>query len=185
MIKTHCNRIAFVLLISLLGSFGTNSDANDYPGFAQLEEKDCIQLDKIMLRTLPATWHKYDDFIKICGLKPKNHSKGKVSIISIWTHDYLNAQPPGAVWENFPRPIIVDSGFRQIGQLPEIYPLDWVTHLVVYYGKWKSGVPGEIRIDVSNPAVSGDYYYAPLQWDYKDGKYKIKSMEPVTGARPK
>jgi hypothetical protein len=174
-----------MLIISLLCIFIANSDAKDYRGFIQLKEKNCVALDKEIIKNLPSEWHKYDGFIKICGLKHKSASKEKVSIISIGAHDYLDAQPPDAKWRKFPHPIIVDSEYRQIGQLPEIYPMDWVTHLIVYYGKWRSGMPGEIRIDVSNPAVSGDYYYAPLQWDNKDGKYKMKSLEPITGSRPR
>jgi hypothetical protein len=42
-----------------------------------------------------------------------------------------------------------------------------------------------IRIDVYNPTVSGDYYYAPLIWNEKDGQYHMKTKESKSGKRPK
>jgi len=163
----------------------TNAYAKGYQGFSLLQEKDCVPLDKKAILQLPAEWHKYADFVKVCKMKEKKTSTEKVSFASIWANDYYKTQPPHAQWENFPRPLIVDKDFRHLGQLPELFPLDWITYLYVYYGKWKPGMPGEIRIDVHNPAVEGDYYYAPLTWNEKSGCYETKSTEVIYGRRGK
>jgi hypothetical protein len=69
--------------------------------------------------------------------------------------------------------------------LPRIYPMDHVVESFVYYGKWKSGFPHEIRVDVFNPTITGNYYFMPLIWNAEVGNYKMKSDEPIYGKRPK
>jgi hypothetical protein len=145
-----------------------------YKGFLLLNPDECVPLDEKVVLQLPVEWHKYSDFIKICGLTQKKGQPAKVSIISVWADDCHEAQPAGAEWEEFPRPIVVDTSYRQLGQLPELYPTHQESELSVYYGKWRSGTPEEIRVDVHNPAVDGDYYYAPLVWNGKQGRYEIK-----------
>lgn len=162
----------------------TNSLAAGYPGFTELQESKCVLLSDKDLEELPPEWHKYKGFIKICGLKKNKASKANVSIISIWAEEYLDAQKK-EMWEDFPVTIIVDGHLNQIGKFPELYPMNSPVELSVYYGKWKSGMPTEIRIDVSNPAVGGDYYYAPLIWNDKDGQYHMKTKETRHGKRPK
>ncbi|HEX9023778.1 MAG TPA: hypothetical protein VF799_08070, partial [Geobacteraceae bacterium] len=83
-----------------------------------------------------------------------------MSIISIWAYDYLGAWTKVTKWEAFPHTIIVDGQFNLLGTFPGLYPMDLRTELDVYYGKWQSGMPAEIRIDVRDPTVTGDYYYA-------------------------
>jgi len=168
----------FVLLIS------SNSLAAGYEGFRELKEKDCVLLGEKDVQRLPTVWLKYKDFIKICQLKKSLASKAKVSIISIWTDDYLNAQAT-KMWEDFPLTVIVDDHFNKLGTLPEHFPTDFRTEPIIYYGKWKSGIPTEIRIDVYNPTVSGDYYYSPFIWNDKDKKYYTKDKESKSGKRPK
>lgn len=159
-----------------------NAYAEVYPGFTRLQEASCSQLSHDSLNALPSAWQKYRGFVRACALKPKGESTAKVFLVSVWAHEYLSHQEAGE-WEAFPRPILVDSQWRAVGQLPENYPQDWVTHLVVYSGKWQSGVPGEILVDVSNPAVSGDYHYRPIRWDKKAGKYLMENEDPVSGKR--
>jgi hypothetical protein len=185
MLKISQYFASLLLFLCLSTVLVPSSHGKGYKGFKLLNPDECTQLDKKVVSQLPVEWHKYADFIKACKLKDKNTAEAKVSIITIWAHDYLSAKGPGAEWENFPLPIIVDINLNQIGQLPELYPMDWVTHLDVYYGKWKSGIPSVIMIDVENPAVTGDYYYAPLNWSKKDGQYKMKNMDVTSGKRPK
>lgn len=90
----------------------------------------------------------------------------------------LGTKGDAATWEDFPAPILADSAFKEVGRLPELYPMDWATHLIVSFGKWHNGRPDEVRIYVSNPAVSGDYHYVPLKWNEKKGRYEMKSQRP-------
>lgn len=154
-----------------------------YTGFDEIEDEKCDVLQDKDLRALPVAWHKYKGFVKICGLKKNENSKPTISLISVWSHDYLDAQKKNS-WEAFPLPILVDARFRQCGTLPELYPTSYVNSVYVSYGRWISGIPTEIRVDVADPTVSGDYHYAPLLWDYKDNKYKIQNSERISGKRP-
>ncbi|MFY9149549.1 MAG: hypothetical protein WAP08_08525 [Smithellaceae bacterium] len=154
-----------------------------YPGFIKLQETNCIVMDDFEIRKLPQDWYKYKGFVKKCPLKKDATSQSDYAIVSIWAYDYLQARG-SMVWEDFPLPLIVDAQFNPVGVFPEIYPMDSPTHLIVYYGKWQGDIPGEILIDVSNPAVSGDYYYEPLIWDKKTGKYEMKDRQDKSGPRP-
>jgi hypothetical protein len=149
--------------------------------FAEVKDDKCVVLHDKELRALPATWHKYEGFVKSCGLQNKS-SRPKVSLISVWSHDYLDANNKKS-WEEFPLPILVDGQFRQCGTLPELYPTSYVNSVYVSYGKWRSGIPTEIRVDVDDPTVSGDYHYAPLKWDDSDGKYKTLNSSRINGKR--
>jgi hypothetical protein len=148
-----------------------------YQGFSLLSPDECDPLDKNIVLKLPAEWHKYAGFTRICELKQKKGSPAKVLIISVWAHDYYATLPKGTLWEDLPRPIIVDNTCHQIGMLPEVYPADPPRDLDVYFGRWGSGIPTEIRVDAHNPALDGNYFYAPLRWNKKSGCYEMKSKE--------
>lgn len=160
------------------------SFAGGYPGFKELKQSKCVPLDPALVKKLPGDWKKYDSYIKICPLAKSNESPAKVSVISIWANDYLDSKGK-TVWENFPLPLLVDEYLKEIGNLPEIYPMDSRTEPLIYYGKWKSGLPSEIRVDVHNPTVSGDYYYLPQTWNVKAKRYSFIDKEPRFGPRPK
>ena len=174
-----------LILLFIIFFIPSTSYCNGYKGYIKLKPEECVILDKSsVVSKLPMEWHKYAGFIKRCELRQKNTSTSQISVISIWAHDYLNTQAPNAPWEKFPLPIIIDCNFVQVGQLNELYPSDWVTDLNVYFGKWQLGIPAEIRVDVENPAVSGDYYYAPLIWNKKNKSYEMKSKRTINGSRP-
>jgi len=159
-----------------------NTFAATYPGFSKLDEGKCVVLDGVDVNKLPPEWHKYKGFVKKCEMRRTKTSEAKFSVISIWAHEYLDARHKTS-WEDFPSSIIADNNFSQLGQLPEIYPMDSPTHLIIYYGIWKNNIPTEIMIDVSNPAVTGDYYYEPLVWDAQLAKYVLKNSEAKDGKR--
>ena len=120
------------------------------------------------------------------SVKERDGSDARVFIVSIWVDDYFNKNFPQGPrkWEKFPLPLVLDSYSKIIGELPEIYPTEDITSSTICYGKWHSGRPGEIRIDVSNPAEGGDYYYEPLVWNQKVKKYQMKHAEAIDGRRP-
>lgn len=174
---------AILIAAFLIMSLSCNLFAAGYAGFTKLNEKDCVVLDDDHVHKLPSTWHKYKGFIKSCGLQ-KKAEKAKVFIISVWGHEYLDANNLD-MWEEFPLPVIVDDQWNQVGSFPELYPSELECDLKVYYGNWKMGIPKEIRIDVSNPTVSGDYYYAPLRWNPNSMMYIMKDTEEKYGKRPR
>ena len=172
-----------LFLVATAFLFISVARSESYKGFLKLNPDECVPLDKKVVDQLPADWHKYGDFVKICGLPQKKGQPAKVSIISVWAHDYYATLPAGTLWENLPRPLIVDSSYREIGLLREVYPADPPRDLYVHYGRWEAGLPTEIRVDVHNPAVDGDYFYAPLKWNKKSGRYEMKSKEVTYGIR--
>jgi hypothetical protein len=174
----YCTVMTFSVLLSSYSLFGAS-----YRGFKEVRDNKCVVLEEKDINRLPPPWHSYKGFIKICNLKKDKTSEAKISIISVWSHDYLDGRKK-TNWEDFPLPILVDDRFNTCGTFPELYPSSYVNSLYVYYGKWNAGIPTEIRIDVADPTVSGDYYYAPLLWDNKSRTYRMKSTKPKTGKRP-
>ena len=161
----------------------SNVHGEGYKGFLKLNPDECVPLEKKVVLQLPAEWHKYGDFVKICGLAQKKGQPAKVSIISVWAHDYYATLPAGTLWEDLPRPLIVDSSYRELGLLREVYPAEPPRDLDVHYGRWEAGMPTEIRVDVHNPAVDGNYFYTPLKWNEQNGRYEMKSKGVTHGVR--
>ncbi|WP_129124919.1 hypothetical protein [Geomonas oryzae] len=175
----------FTFFIALALSWPAQvSFAVGYVGFTELNPGNCTPIDPQLAKKLPPSWHKYLAFTKICSLKKEKSSKAVVSIISIWTEDYLRTKRT-KVWEDFPYSIIVDDRMNVLGTLPEIFPVEAPAEPAVYFGKWKSEVPTEIRVDVYDPTVVGDHYYSPLIWNEKQKRYYMMDKEPKSGSRPK
>ena len=171
---------AFVLVLDV------NSEG--YRDFLLLNPDSCAPLDEKVVAQLPVEWHTYAGFVKVCGLKRKEDREAEVSIISMWARDYYDSLPKGTLWRGFPLPLIVDKEFRRLGQLPELYPYGDIVRVKVYYGKWHSGIPTELRVDVINPAVEGNYFYAPLIFNKQDRIYQMKKTngkEMTYGNRPR
>lgn len=175
-------RLSLVCSVFVLFLTPTLAFAGSYPGFRELKEEECIPLKSSLIEKLPNSWSKYEPFIKICPLARSSKIPARVSLVSIWSHEYLDSQRK-TMWENFPLPMLVDENFNDIGTLPEIFPMSSVTEPIVHYGKWREGLPSEIRVDVYNPTVSGNYYYSPLTWDNKDRRYHMRDQEPKFGSR--
>ncbi len=160
-----------------------------YEEFAKLNPVTCVPLGKeAVLSRMPAAWRPYADFAKRCALKRGNATASTVSIISIWLRNYEEARFPAGtprVGDNPPPPlpIIVDNAFHIIGHLPEAYPFVEVTDPDIYYGKWHSDMPTEILVDVDDPTVSADRYYAPLTWNEKSHRYEQKETIDMPGHR--
>jgi hypothetical protein len=133
-------------------------------GLEKLNPANCLKLDEKSRTRLPESWRKYAAFTKYCPIKPQS-DKANVSIITVWVKDYYDSRSSDAGWETFPKPLIVDRDMNKIGELPELYPVDEPREIDILVGKWQSGIPTEIKVDVFNPAVSGDYFYPPIRFN--------------------
>lgn len=177
----RCCIVVFIAIIAIISvAYG-----RDYKGFNLLHPDECIPLDKKAVLQLPLEWHKYVGFVKICNLRSDKSNMARISIITIWAYKYYTSLPAGTIWEELPQPLIVDNTFKQVGQLPEVYPDNPPCTLDIFFGKWRSGIPTEIRVDVNNPTVTGDYYYSPIVWDNSYMRYEMKDQEEKYGKRPK
>ena len=71
----------------------SNVHSEGYKGFSLLDPDECVPLEKGMVLQLPADWHKYAEFVKVCALKPKKDQPGRFSIVSVFADAYYDAQP--------------------------------------------------------------------------------------------
>ncbi|GFO60219.1 hypothetical protein GMST_25440 [Geomonas silvestris] len=174
-----------ILLIILISSVPGHTAS--YPGFELLQESQCSKADAYLVSTLPTQWQKYALFVKSCELMGKAGSPSGFQIVSVWVDEYFQEKYPRQHprWEPFPKALILDSHLKVVGTLPVVYPRDDITFPDVFYGRWITNVPTEIRIDVENPAEGGDYYYAALVWDESSHSYRSHGTEAIDGTRPR
>lgn len=173
----------FLILLVFHLAWTTSRSFAGYPGFVELNSTVCVPIDQQHAEKLPSTWHKYLTFTKICPLSKTPTSKALFYIVSVWTDDYLTTKRSN-MWEEFPSSIIVDDHMNILGTLPVIFPIEAPLEPTIHFGRWKDSMPIEIRIDVYDPTVSGDRYYAPLIWSNKVKKFRMLDKEPKPGHRP-
>lgn len=174
--------IRWMLLFFVL-AISSTAYGNEYKGFTKLDPSQCVPLDKEQVVSQSGPMAQISGFHqgvptetgenRFCTCVDRFHLGSRISGVSTAKCSLAR----------FSIPIIINDQFERIGQLSELYPSDWVTDLKIRYGKWQSDIPTEIRVDVENPAVSGDYYYAPLIWNAKSGRYEMKDVEPKNGKR--
>lgn len=153
--------------------------------FKLLNEEDCKPLEPSSFTKLPPRFSAYAKWAKKCPLAKTTTSTATVFIISVWSEAYYDSQSGSAktMRKDFPLPVIIDESFSQLGELPEIYPVNDTTFPQISFGHWVANFPTQINIDVSNPAVDGDYFYPPLVWDRKRHHYFAKPGEVKYGHR--
>lgn len=136
-----------------------------------LSPEACTPLADADRAKLPASWAKYLDAARRCELAAPGDTP-RVALISVFAETYYATRAADAPWEDFPKPMLVDREFRCVGGLPELFPFDQPRTLTLRHGLWRDGVPQEIRVQVSNPAVGGDYALPALRWDAAEHRYR-------------
>lgn len=179
------SRFLIVVLAFGLMAVTTSRGVCSVYNFKELQEKECGAVDPYLVMKLPKSFAKYANWAKACPLRKEDNSKAHIYIISIWSESYYESQVGDAknILEHFPRPIIMDGKCTLLGELPELFPVNDTTFPRIYFGRWVSGIPTEIHVDVSNPAVDGDYFYPPIVWDGNQRKYFSTSGEVTHGQR--
>jgi hypothetical protein len=109
------------LIVFIVFFIVPTSPAVAYNGFTMLEENTCKPLTERQVQSLSPSWRKYIGFVKLCPLQGRHEKDVKVSFISVWAHEYLDAHPDEA-WQDFPLPIVVNSKNEEVAELPELYP---------------------------------------------------------------
>lgn len=120
---------------------------------------------------LPGEMEHYRAAVRVCDLA-RPGQPARMRLISVFTDDHYKSLPADAPWENFPRPVLVDASGRCVGRLPHLFPVDPPQELVVSAGRWRHGLPQELRLKVLSPAVGGNYRLPTLRWDAKAGAYR-------------
>ncbi|WP_067065025.1 hypothetical protein [Roseateles chitosanitabidus] len=136
-----------------------------------LDPDTCTPLGAEDRARLPASWQPYLAFSRRCELTAPG-GQPQVALISIFTLAYYEGKPDNAPWEKFPTPLLVDREFRCLGGLSQLFPWDQPAMLELKHGRWKEGVPQEIRVHVDNPAVSGPYDLPTLRWNAAQRRYQ-------------
>ena len=136
-----------------------------------LDPDACTPLEPDDQARLPASWKPYLNFARRCELTAPG-ARPQVALISIFTRAYYEGKPDNAPWEKFPTPLLVDREFRSLGGLSQLFPWDQPAMLELKHGRWKEGVPQEIRVHVDNPAVSGPYDLPTLRWNAAQRRYQ-------------
>jgi len=141
------------------------------PAWRSLSPEACAPLSEGERAKLPAAWAKYTEAARRCELTAPGAAP-RVALISVFAETYYAGRAADAPWEDFPKPLLVDRDFRCVGGLPELFPFDQPRTLTLRHGLWRDGVPQEIRVQVSNPAVGGDYALPVLRWDAAEHRYR-------------
>jgi hypothetical protein len=123
---------------------------------------------------LGTTWDTYKTYVRACPLATSSKTPVKVWLLTIFADPYV-ADHPNQEWPDFPHPLLVTADGHCLGSLPELFPSDPPRELILRYGAPVNGVPGEIRVHVSNPAVSGDYDLPVLKWVQQRGQYAAQN----------
>jgi len=146
-----------------------------------LSPASCQPLSSADQAKLPATWQAFATAARRCELAAPG-TPAKVALVSIFTEEYYRGRPANAPWEEFPKPLLLDASGRCVGVLPELYPTEEPRTLTLRHGLWRDGVPQEIRVQVANPAVGGDYALPPLRWDAAQQRYRAAGAAGASGA---
>lgn len=127
---------------------------------------------------LPPEWHPYLAAVRVCPMA-RGGAAARVSLVSVFVDEYYRDLPKDAPWQDFPRAMLIDPQGRCLSRLAHLYPVEPPSELVVRSGKWRHGLPTDIRFRVKNPAVSGDYELPTLTWNPL-----TKTYQPVASTNP-
>lgn len=148
-------------------------------GFVALQPANCRPVADSA--ALPDEWAPYRAFVRDCPVaRAGAKAPPALRLLAVFVDDYYRDKPPGAPWEDFPLPLLVDASGRCLARVAHQFPVEPPRDLVVRAGKWRrDGLPGEIRFDVKNPAVGGDYALPTLRWNSGAGTYQPADMVPT------
>lgn len=113
---------------------------------------------------LAADWDTYKPYVRACPLGASAKAPAKLWLLTVFAQPYLDDHPKETAWPDFPRPLLVTADGHCLARLPELFPFDEPRTLSLRYGASVDGMPGEIRVHVSNPAAGGDYDLPVLRW---------------------
>jgi len=147
--------------------------------FQQLLPDSCVPLASTKLKVpLAAEWKRYLSSTRVCPFVKQHEAEPDIVLISVSPVDYYRNKPVGSAIADFPEPLLFTSKGEQIGKLRESFLNEEVVEMILTYGHWQGNIPGEIRMYVSNPTVTGDYNLPTLLWNKAEERY-VESDKPV------
>lgn len=165
------NQSAVFALFALAG-LACSTPASSTNDFQRLMPDACIPLAASKLNVpLAAEWRPYLSSTRVCPLVQQRGAKPDIVLISISIQDYYRDKPADAKWENFPKPILANYRGEHVGEISELFPEESPGEMILTYGHWQDNIPGEIRMHIINPAVTGDYDLPTLLWNKEKQRY--------------
>ena len=147
--------------------------------FQQLLPDSCIPLSSTKLKVpLAAEWKRYLSSTRVCPLVKQRGAEADIVLISVSPNDYYRNKPASTAIADFPEPLIFTIKGEQVGKLRESFMNEEVVEMILTYGRWQGNIPGEIRMYISNPTVTGNYSLPNLVWNKQEERY-VESDKPV------
>jgi len=147
--------------------------------FQKLLPDACAPLASTRLKVpLPAEWKRYLSSTRVCPFVKRRGTEPDIVLISVSPDDYNRNKSAGSPIADFPEPLLVNHKGEQIGKLRESFLNEEVVEMILTYGHWQGNVPGEIRMYISNPTVTGNYNLPTLVWNKEEERY-VESDKPV------
>ncbi|WP_354414107.1 hypothetical protein [Variovorax atrisoli] len=137
----------------------------------KLQPESCTLLEAKDRDRLPAAWTPYLAATRRCELAAPD-ARPQVALVTIFASAYYEGRPANAPWERFPTPLLVDSEFRCVGGIDQLFPWDQPAMLELRHGLWMDGIPQEIRVHVDTPGVGGSYDLPTLRWNAEQRRYQ-------------
>lgn len=122
-------------------------------------------------------WQRFRDAVRVCAV----HTGGRPArlfVASVWADLWYARQADGAVTEAMPLPLLLGPNGERMGELPANFPSDPPAELQLRFLRWRSGLPGEIRLCLRSPTASGDQALAPLRYRSDLGRYTPEGPAP-------
>ena len=168
--------LSIVASLCVLLSFGCSKqgDSNyvNTADFSELQPGSCQQLAVSTIKVrLGQEWQPYLASTRFCHLVKPGETDAAIILISIFTDDYYRDKPDGGVWEEFPKPVLINKKGEIVGNRVELYPYDLPSEMSLSYGNWLDNIPGEIRMHVIANTVVSTYELPTLSWNKEKQRY--------------
>lgn len=151
---------------------GAACASHEAPSLKTLSPTQCAPPAQAGYRaTLAADWNTYKPYVRACPVGVSGKASAKLWLLTVFAQPYLDDHPGQTNWPDFPRPLLVTADGHCVARLPELFPFDEPRTLRLQYGPVVGGMPGEIRVHVSNPAAGGDYDLPVLRWNSTQRAY--------------
>jgi hypothetical protein len=141
--------------VCLLSQAGVRSALSEPPSPAvRVRTEACIPVTAQQRAWLSPEWDRFLPFVRSCEVKHKNSAP--IFLLSIWAREFEASLPNGAPFERLPKPIVASVDGRILAHLPVGFPEDPPRSSQISFLDWVDGLPKQIRIGVSDPAVLGN-----------------------------
>ena len=181
--------IASVLILYTLASLGCRTAVPATDDFQELSPDTCVSLASSKLKvTLASEWQPYLAATRVCPLAKPDNAKPDIFLVAIFGTDYYRGKSV-ITDEHFPKPILFTAKGERVGELEGLFPASnfyaedvYIVEMILTYGRWQGNIPGEIRMRVLDPTVTGDHNLPTLLWSREKKRYIEGSTPPFIDA---